>query len=81
MNKTVKKVFMLVGLLVVIFLAWQLIFNKGGIIRTGYNALADGVNKQWVKVAGSGSLLPTWDKTETESGNTFDINSSDSSIK
>ena len=39
MNKTVKKVFMLIGLLVVIFIAWQLVFNDGGILKTGYNAI------------------------------------------
>ena len=61
MNRTVKKVFMLVGLLVVIFLAWQLIFNDGGILRTGYNAAADGINGQWHKVAGDKStLVPHW---------------------
>lgn len=37
MNKTVGKVFGLVALLVAIFLAWQLTFNKGGILRTAYN--------------------------------------------
>lgn len=54
MNKTVKKVFMLIGLLVVIFIAWQLVFNDGGILKTGYNAIVKGINGQWAKVAGSG---------------------------
>ncbi len=57
MNKTVKKVFILVALLVGIFLAWQLVFNDGGILKTGYNAVASGINKQWEKAAGSGSQL------------------------
>ena len=78
MNKTVKKVFMLVGLLVAIFLIWQLVFNKGGIIRTGYNALANGVNGQWAKVAGSGQkLMPDWGKDNAKddsNGTAFDIN-------
>ena len=39
MNKTVKKVFMLIGVLVAIFIAWQLIFNDGGILRTMYNSI------------------------------------------
>lgn len=69
MNKTVKKVFMLIGLLVIIFLAWQLIFNKDGILKTIYNSIANGINGQWVKVAGSGqTLLPSWD-TSTASNN------------
>lgn len=76
MNKTVKKVFMLVGLLVVIFLAWQLIFNDGGILKTGYNAVANGINGQWHKVAGDKStLIPTWGNTNADNnGKAFDIN-------
>lgn len=61
MNKTVKKVFLLIGLLVLIFLIWQLVFNKGGIVRTVYKAMADGINDQWRKVAGGDhNLLPEW---------------------
>lgn len=76
MNKTVSKVFMLVGLLVIIFLAWQLIFNDGGILKTMYNSAANGVNKQWAKVAGSGqTILPVWgDSQAASNGQAFDIN-------
>lgn len=76
MNKTVKKVFMLIGLLVIIFIAWQLIFNDTGILHTMYNSIANGINKQWAKVAGSGQeLLPVWDaKAATSNGAGFDIN-------
>lgn len=75
MNSTVKKVFLLIGLLVAIFIAWQLIFNKGGILRTGYNALAKGINGQWAKVAGSGqTILPLWDESTADTnGQGFDI--------
>lgn len=76
MNKTVKKVFMLIGLLVIIFIAWQLIFNDGGILRTMYNSVANGINKQWAKVAGSGQeLLPVWEsgKQADTNGQGFDI--------
>lgn len=75
MNKTVKKVFMLIGLLVIIFIAWQLVFNKGGILRTMYNSIANGINTQWAKVAGTGQeLLPAWtSKTATTNGAGFDI--------
>lgn len=73
MNKTVTKVFLLIGLLVVIFLVWSLVFNDGGIIRTGYNALAGGVNSQWEKVAGTGeTLLPEW-AAGNSNGQGFDI--------
>lgn len=76
MNKTVKKVFMLIGVLVAIFIAWQLIFNDGGILRTMYNSVANGINGQWAKIAGSGQeLLPTWNSsTATSNGTGFDIN-------
>lgn len=75
MNKTVKKVFMLIGVLVAIFIAWQLIFNKGGILRTMYNSIANGINGQWAKVAGSGQrLLPAWsNKTASNNGTGFEI--------
>ena len=75
MNKTVKKVFMLIGVLVAIFIAWQLIFNDGGILKTMYNSIANGINGQWAKIAGSGqSLLPAWsDSTASDNGTGFDI--------
>lgn len=76
MNKTVKKVFMLIGVLVAIFIAWQLIFNKGGILKTMYNSIANGINGQWAKVAGKGQkLLPAWsDSTASDNGTGFKIN-------
>lgn len=78
MSKTVKKVFMLIGLLVAIFLAWQLIFNDGGILKVGYNAIVDGINGQWEKVAGKGQkILPNWDDAGADNnGQGFDINTS-----
>lgn len=75
MNGTVKKVFLLIGLLVIIFIAWQLIFNDGGILKTMYNSMANGINSQWEKVAGSGqTILPLWSSsTATSNGQGFDI--------
>lgn len=60
MNKTVKKVFAVIALLVAIFLAWQMLFNKGGIIVTGYNAVVNVINTQWEKVSGNDELIPEW---------------------
>lgn len=76
MSATVKKVFLLIGTLVAIFLVWQLVFNDGGILKTAYNGIANGINKQWVKVAGTGqTLLPLWDSgTADSNGQGFDIN-------
>lgn len=75
MNKTVKNVFMLIGLLVLIFIAWQLVFNDGGIVRTMYNAVAKGINGQWKKVSGNNDLLPIWKSgtQATTNGQGFDI--------
>lgn len=69
------KVFVLIGMLVIIFLAWQLIFNDGGILKTLYNNVANGINAQWVKVAGSGQqLMALWsDSTADNNGQGFDI--------
>lgn len=75
MNKTVKTVFMLIAVLVLIFLIWQLFFNQNGILVTGYNAVAKGINGQWEKIAGSGKkLLPEWGETSAKSnGKGFEI--------
>ena len=74
MNKTVKTVFLLIGTLVVIFLAWQLIFNDGGILKTGYNALAKGINGQWERVAGTGQkIMAEWGDNAKDNGQGFKI--------
>ena len=74
MNKTVKKVFMLVALLVGIFIAWQLVFNDGGILKTAYNGFAQGVNGLWHKVAGdNATLLAEWGDNAEDNGQAFDM--------
>ena len=76
MNKTVKKVFMLLALLVGIFLAWQLIFNDGGILQSVYNSVASGINKQYERVAGQGrTLSPYWG--QSNNGNAGNIQNAD----
>lgn len=75
MSKTVRKVFLILGTLVLVFLIWQLVFNDGGIIKTAYNAMANGINAQWKKAAGTSAdaLLPIWGSTRTANGDAFDI--------
>lgn len=75
MNGTIKKVFLIIGLLVIIFIVWQLVFNEGGILRTGYNSMANGINAQWQKVAGSNqTILALWNGTNATDNNTgFEI--------
>lgn len=71
MSKTVRKVFLILGTLVLCFLVWQLVFNNGGIIRTGYNALANVVNTQYAKAAGSGkTILTRWVASNANSNGT-----------
>ena len=77
MSKTVRTVFLLIGTLVLIFIVWQLVFNDGGILKTGYNAMADGINTQWAKVAGSGKkILAKWGSNADKNGTGFDIDTS-----
>lgn len=74
-NKVVVSVFSLIAIIVVIFLVWQISLGDDGILVTGYDALADGVNGQFEKVAGSGAkILPNWSETGADSnGQGFDI--------
>ena len=75
MNKTVKKVFMLLALLVGIFLAWQLIFNNGGILQSVYNSVASGINTQYERVAGQGkTLIPYWGQNNQGNAGTIQGN-------
>lgn len=75
MNKTVRKVFGLIATLVLIFLVWQLVFNDGGILKTIYNNIANGINGQWKKVAGqNATLLPQWSSSNADNNGTgFEI--------
>lgn len=74
-TKMIRTVVLILGTLVACFLGWQLVFNDGGIVKTGYNAMANGINAQWEKVAGDGStLVPLWDATGADTGGSgFDI--------
>jgi hypothetical protein len=61
----IKKVFLIIGALVLAFIVWGLIFNDGGILRTGYDAVQKPVNATWSKVTGdtTAKLLPEWSGT------------------
>lgn len=76
MNKTVMKVFLLIFVLVVVFIIWQLVFNDGGVIETGWNAIATVLNNRWANMVNddTAKLLPTFDDAgATEEGSGFDI--------
>lgn len=75
--KSIAKVFLVIGTLVLVFLVWALFFNDGGILQTSYNSLAGSVNGVWQKLTGdpSGKLLPTWSDAgvDTEGKNLGDF--------
>lgn len=61
MSKTVKKVFIVIGALVLCLLVWSLFFTDDGILVTAYNGIAEGVNGVWENISGSDKeLIPTW---------------------
>lgn len=65
MNKVVISVFMIAGTLVIVFIFWQLTFANDGILRDGYNALANFVNTRYASVAGEGAtILPEMGDTQ-----------------
>ena len=61
MTKTVKKVFLVIGALVLCLLVWALFFTDDGILITAYNGIAKGVNDVWENISGNNDhLIPEW---------------------
>lgn len=57
----IKKIFLVVGVLVLIFLIWQLFFSDGGLLISGYNGVAGVIDDGWNLVTGSSSgIMPDW---------------------
>lgn len=70
MSKTVKKVFIIIGVLVLCLLVWALFFTDDGILITAYNSIAEGVNGVWTNISGSTkALIPTWNVEENSNLN------------
>lgn len=65
MSKIIRDVFLIIGTLVIIMIAWQLVFaNDNGVLKIAYNSLANNINKQWVRVNNQeATLLPEWTST------------------
>jgi len=61
----IKKVFLIIGTLVLAFIVWSLVFNDGGIVKTAYNAIISPVNSAWQTITGDSQakLLPEWGDT------------------
>lgn len=74
MNKTVKKVFLLIGLLVLIFMIWFFVLGGNGVVVTVLNGMIDGLNTQIEKVSSKGNLIPSFgEDTGGGSADSFDI--------
>lgn len=62
----IRKIFLIVGTLLLIFIVWDLIFNQGGILSTAYDALISPINITWEHLSGSANpLLPPWNANPT----------------
>lgn len=79
MDKMIRDVFLILGVLVFIFIAWQLVFAKNdGILVTTYNSIANTINKTWSSSNGAtkDSIMPTWNSivvTAVEPSDMFEI--------
>lgn len=63
MNKTIVKVFIILGILVLALLIWAFVFGNG--LSTIFNAVIDPINGIYWSITGdkthSQSLIPRWD--------------------
>lgn len=62
---SIKKVFLIIGVLMLAFIVWSLVFNDGGVVRTAYDAISSPINSAWQTVTGDSNamLLPDWGNT------------------
>lgn len=59
MNKTVRKVFLIIGVLVLCLVIWVFVFGNG--LKFLYNAIRAPFNNAWNAITGtSEELLPEW---------------------
>lgn len=63
--KKIGNVFVIIGILVLVFIIWDIVFNENGIIRTVYDAVTNPVNRTWQSITGdpNARLLPDWGDT------------------
>ena len=61
MSRTVKKVFLIIGVLVLAFLIWDIFFRENGVVQTAFNAVITVINDSWKNITGGETnILPTW---------------------
>lgn len=59
MNKTIVKVFVIIGILLIALLVWAFVFGDG--LATIFNAVIDPINGIYQSMTGSsGYLIPRW---------------------
>lgn len=58
----IKKVFLIIGVLVLAFLVWQLVFSDGGVLISAWNSIAGVINGTWQTITGDSTavLVPEW---------------------
>ena len=57
MSKSVLKVFLIIGALVLALVAWSLTFGDGGLVQAGWNGMATYVNGIYSKITGAPEKL------------------------
>lgn len=82
MKKTIISVFSVLIVVGIAFVAYQLIFNNGGLLKTGYNTVANTVNGYYSSFTGDddAELMGVWGGSSSvgadTSGNIGDIEDS-----
>ena len=66
MEHTFKQVFLIIGLLLLVFLSWLLLFTPKGIVANVYNTFAQTVSmKRQEANGGDDQILPYWGQNNT----------------
>ena len=81
MNDAIKEAFLIIGVLVFVFLGWQLIFNGGGVVETAYNALARYTNTVYQDSRDGASVLTEYNSGTMQDSTTFSKADFDQSVK
>ena len=59
--KPITKGFLIIGVLLLCFLVWSLVFEDGGVLALAWNAIANEVNGMYQDITGStNELMPLW---------------------
>jgi len=54
---SITKVFLVIGILLLSLIVWQVVFNEGGIIQRGWDAVAELINGAWRQITGGTEAL------------------------